>query len=231
MRAFAVVALYLASAAGLCALGVWQLERRTWKLDVMDRVEQRIHAPPVSAPGPAAWPSISAAGHEYLHVRVSGHFLNDRGALVQAVTERGGGYWLLVPFQTSEGFTALVNRGFVPPDLRDPARRSAGEIEGETTVSGLLRMSEPKGAFLRSNDPEAGRWYSRDVPAIATAQGLGEVAPYFIDADARPNPGGFPVGGLTIVHFPNNHLVYALTWFALAAMAASGAIVIWARRA
>ena len=77
-------------------------------------------------------------------------------------------------------------------------------------------MTEPKGAFLRTNDASADRWFSRDVAAISAKHGLENPAPYFIDADATPNPGGFPVGGLTIIAFPNNHLVYALTWFALA---------------
>jgi len=87
-----------------------------------------------------------------------------------------------------------------------------------------MRMSEPGGAFLRANDPAAGRWYSRDVAAIAAAQGLGPVAPYFVDADATENPGGLPVGGLTVIAFPNNHLIYALTWFGMAILLA-GALV------
>jgi surfeit locus 1 family protein len=33
----------------------------------------------------------------------------------------------------------------------------------------------------------------------------------------------YPVAGLTVVHFPNNHLVYALTWFGLALMTLLGA--------
>ena len=35
--------------------------------------------------------------------------------------------------------------------------------------------------------------------------------------------GGAPVGGLTVIAFRNNHLVYALTWFALALMLAGAA--------
>jgi surfeit locus 1 family protein len=88
-------------------------------------------------------------------------------------------------------------------------------------VTGLLRLTEPKGGFLRANDPAADRWYSRDVEAMAAARGLTDTAPYFIDADATPNPGGLPVGGLTVVAFRNSHLVYALTWFALALMLAA----------
>jgi surfeit locus 1 family protein len=93
-------------------------------------------------------------------------------------------------------------------------------------VTGLLRITEPKGGFLRANDPAAERWYSRDVAAIAAARGLADAAPYFIDADAAPNPGGLPVGGLTIVAFPNSHLVYAITWYGLAVMLAGAVLYV-----
>ncbi|AWK89333.1 SURF1 family protein [Azospirillum thermophilum] len=222
---WALVLVGLLSLAGigvLTALGVWQLERRVWKLDLIERVEQRIHAAPVPAPGPETWASVTAATDEYRRVRVTGRFLDDRETLVQAVTGLGGGYWVLTPFQTTGGFTVLVNRGFVPPERRAPGSRAAGRIDGETTVTGLLRLSEPKGGFLRGNDPAGDRWHSRDVQAIAAARGLTGVAPYFIDAEATRLPEGAPVGGLTVVSFPNNHLVYALTWFALALMLAGG---------
>ncbi|HVJ78647.1 MAG TPA: SURF1 family protein [Hyphomicrobium sp.] len=204
----------------LSALGVWQVERRTWKLALIDRVDQRIHAAPVPAPGPDAWPAVNRDDNEYRRVEITGRFANDRETLVDATTERGMGFWVMTPLITPDGFTVLVNRGFVPVDRRDSATRAAGQIEGETTVSGLMRMTEPKGTLLRANDPAAGRWYSRDVAAIAKARDLNRVAPYFIDADATANPGGLPVGGLTVVSFYNHHLLYALTWFALALMLA-----------
>ncbi len=207
--------LALAGIAGLTALGIWQLERRVWKLDLIERVDARIHASPVPAPGPEAWPSVSAASDEYRRVAVTGHLMNDRESLVQAVTDLGGGFWVMTPLVSDRGFTVLVNRGFVPPEKRDPESRAEGQPQGEVTVTGLLRMTEPKGGFLRSNDRAAGRWYSRDVAAIASSKGLEQVAPYFIDADGTRNPGGWPVGGLTVVSFPNSHLSYALTWFAL----------------
>lgn len=207
--------LALAGIAGLTALGIWQLERRVWKLDLIERVDARIHASPVPAPGPEAWPSVSVAPDEYRRVAVTGHLLNDRETLVQAVSDLGGGFWVMTPLVTDRGFTVLINRGFVPPEKRDPASRAEGQPQGEVTVAGLLRLTEPKGGFLRSNDPAAGRWYSRDVAAIAASKGLEQVAPYFIDADGTRNPGGWPVGGLTVVSFPNSHLSYALTWFAL----------------
>jgi surfeit locus 1 family protein len=212
---------------GLSALGVWQLERRTWKLALIDRVETRIHAAPGPLPAAASWPVINAAD-EYRRIRVTGTFLNERETLVKAVTDLGSGFWVVTPLRTAEGPTVLVNRGFVPPERRDPATRREGNPERMVSVTGLLRMTEPKGAFLRTNDPDANRWYSRDVAAIAAKLGLDGVAPFFIDAGGEPNPGGYPVGGLTVVRFPNNHLIYALTWFALAFMLA-GALLFVAR--
>lgn len=213
--------------AGLAGLGLWQIERRAWKLDLIARVEARLAAPPVAAPGPADWPGISAED-AYRRVTATGSFLHDSEVPVQAVTDLGPGFWILTPLRTPD-FTLLVNRGFVPTDRRDPVTRPQGQIEGPVTVTGLLRVTEPGGAFLRRNDPGAGRWYSRDVAAIAEAEGVGPVAPYFLDADATPNPGGLPVGGLTVIHFRNSHLSYALTWFALAAGLAGASLYLWLR--
>lgn len=215
--------LALPAFAGLAALGTWQMERRAWKLDLIARVDARVHASAVALPGPGAWPGVTAAADEYRRVRATGTFLQGQDTLVQATTALGGGFWVMTPLRTRQGFTVLVNRGFVPAGRRDPASRVAGTAGGETTVTGLLRMSEPKGGFLRDNDPAAGRWYSRDVGAIAAARGLDGGAPFFIDAGAVPGQGELPVAGLTVVAFPNSHLIYAVTWYALALMLAAGA--------
>ena len=216
--------------AGFFALGTWQLERRAWKLDLIERVDQRVHAPATEAPGPAEWPRVNRADDEYRHVRATGRFLHDRETRVQATTELGSGYWILTPLRMADGRLLLVNRGFVSPSQQKErlARGAAETTEDAVTVTGLLRMTEPRGALLRDNDPAADRWYSRDVQAIAAARGLDNVAPYFVDADAAA-PGsakGEPVGGLTVIAFPNNHLVYALTWYALALMVLGAAWIV-----
>lgn len=217
--------------ATFIALGIWQVERRAWKLDLIARVDDRIHAPAVPVPAQATWPAITVANDEYRHVTAAGRFLHDRSALVYASTERGPGFWVLTPLQLDSGAIVYINRGWVPTDRRDAASRAAGEIEGPVQVSGLLRMTEPRGTLLRANDPAGNRWYSRDVIAMGDKTGLSRVAPFFIDSDATPNPGGLPVGGLTIVRFPNSHLSYALTWFSMAALSlVGGAILIRAER-
>ncbi|ODA97498.1 hypothetical protein BFX40_12915 [Mesorhizobium sp. SEMIA 3007] len=220
----------LVGVAVFLGLGIWQLERRVWKLDLIARVDQRIHAPVVDAPGPATWGGMTAAGDEYSHVRLAGRFLGGKNTLVQAVTELGGGYWVLTPMRTDRGFVVLVNRGFIPQERKAEFEQERGGLGSSTVIDGLLRMSERGGGFLRSNDAAGNRWYSRDVVAIAAARGLtNDIAPYFVDAEASA---GGPRGGLTVVTFRNSHLVYALTWFTLAAMlaAALAAPMIGARR-
>jgi surfeit locus 1 family protein len=203
---------------------VWQVERLGWKLDLIARVDARVSAPAAAPPAPAQWPALTEDADAFRHVTVHGTLLNQCETLVQALTELGGGYWVMTPLQTDQG-TIFINRGFVPSDKRDPASRAAAEPTEPVTITGLLRMTEPGGGFLRGNDPAQHRWYSRDVAAMGAACGLSGVAPFFIDADKTPNPGGYPVGGLTVVAFDNNHLVYALTWFGLALLSAAGAFL------
>ncbi len=225
--ALAGIALFL----GFTALGMWQVQRRAWKHDLIERVTQRLHAASVPLPSPAEWPHINAASHEYLHVRTQGQWLPDKTVLAQATTELGAGFWVMTPLQTADGWQVLVNRGFIPQAQRTHWQH--GEHSGQpgattpraetVAVDGLLRMSEPGGGFLRRNDPAQQRWHSRDVAAIAQAQGLAHAAPFFIDAGipAAPSPlagseGPWPRPGLTVVRFHDSHLVYAITWFGLA---------------
>lgn len=215
------------------ALGTWQVERRTWKLALIERVEQRVHGAPVPLPPSGEWPQVNAARHEYLPVILHGRWLPGKTVLTQAVTELGAGFWVLSALEQDDGTQVLVNRGFVPAaqraqwlDAAPPAPLASG-----TTVHGLLRMTEPGGGFLRANDPAAQRWYSRDVAAIGRALGLPRAAPFFVDA-GLPRPGreaaaaeagaSWPRAGMTVVQFHNSHLVYAITWYGLAFMVAVG---------
>jgi surfeit locus 1 family protein len=235
MKRWVLIAIAAIAFVGFTALGVWQVERRAWKVGLIERVEARVHAAPVAAPGPQEWPSLTRDNAEYRRVRLTGRWLEGRETLVRAVTELGEGFWLMEPMSTDGGFVVLVNRGFVPQGWRDSrAARSAQVADAPhaakatpsadaVTVTGLLRISEPHGAFLRANAPSQSRWYSRDVDAISHAQHLTQAAPYFVDAEAvhgtGPETSQPPVAGLTVIHFRNSHLQYVFTWFALALMA------------
>lgn len=225
-KRWSLLALSLIATLIFSSLGVWQVNRRAWKLALIESVDERVHTPPVPPPATGSWAAVNSRDDAYRHVIVHGRFLADRDTLVQALTEQGAGFWVMTPLKADQGFTVLINRGFVPPEWRTRSARPSMLPAGETTITGLLRVTEPHGSLLRANQPANERWYSRDVEAIAGARRLGPVAPYFIDAEAAPDPGGWPRGGLTVVHFPNNHLAYALTWFGLAALSLFGSVTI-----
>ena len=192
-------------------LGAWQLQRREWKHALIERVEARVHAAPASTFAPDA---------EYTHLRLEGRF-ESTFVRVQANTVLGAGHWLLQPFTLLDGKQVLVNRGFVPlGSTGSPAS------VGQQVVTGLLRLSEPKGSLLRTNEPAAGRWFSRDVAAIAAHLKLTRVEPFFVDQDEHGPRAAWPQGGLTVIHFPDNHLQYALTWFAMAALCLGAGYVV-----
>lgn len=219
-RGLAALCVLLAVLFG--GLGLWQVQRLQWKTALIAQVETRAHAAPVPAPSPDDRPAGEQA---YQAVWITGTFRHDRETLVQAVTTLGPGYWVLTPLDSDRGFTVLINRGFVPGDRATD--RNWSRPEGPQSIDGLLRLTEPNGGFLRANDPAADRWHSRDVAAIAAARQLdGPVAPYFIDARAGAGD-EWPRGGLTLIRFSNNHLVYALTWFALFGMGVFGAWRLW----
>jgi surfeit locus 1 family protein len=222
--------------AVLVGLGFWQLERRVWKEELIARVEARTNAPAVAISPEGDWKNVSAERDEYRRVTARGAFRHDREVQVYTVVSEqrgrsaGPGYWVMTPFELISGAAVIVNRGFVPLDRRNPDTRSAGQVFGQTTVTGLLRMPEQATPFSPENDPARNAWYRRDPGEIARALKLERVAPFTIDADATPNPGGLPEGGRTRINFPNDHLQYAITWFGLAlALAGVFATFAWQR--
>lgn len=204
---------------GFILLGNWQVHRYHLKVKIAHDVATRVHAPPVPAPGPAQWASIAAGHDQYLHVSLHGRFIGSMQTLVHGPSSKGYGYWVMAPLRTDRGFIVLVNRGYIPSDL--PGTAAFAKIapsDGEIALTGLLRLSEPRGGFLRHNDPAKNEWFSRDVAAIAATHHLParQVAPYFVDADAAASGKPWPAAGLTNIHFYNHSFGYAVTWYLLA---------------
>lgn len=227
------------SAIGIVVLlgfGFWQLERLAWKEALIARVEARTKAPAAALPAENEWSKINYEDDEYRRVTLTGSFRHDRETLIYTVlSERprgfsGPGFFVLTPLELASGASVIVNRGFVPLDRKDAATRREGQISGAVTVTGLLRLPEQANIFTPSNDPAREVWYRRDPGEIARARGIERAAPFTVDADATPNPGGLPQGGETRVIFSNNHLQYVVTWFGLAlALAAVFTAFAWQR--
>lgn len=200
----------------LLGLGTWQIERLAWKTDLLRTIAVRMSAAPRELSG-ADWGRVA----DYERVAVEGHFLHDREFHLLARPMSGGdalGYRILTPLAIDGGGTVIVNRGFVPTDRRNASTRLEGQIQGPASVAGIVRFPHAPGLswFMPENRPDENLWLWPDLSRMAAVGGLGIVAPFVIDADATPNPGGLPIGGQTQLDIPNDHLQYAITWYLLA---------------
>lgn len=205
----------------LVSLGNWQMQRLAWKESLIAAIAARAHAEPTTL---AEAEERAGRGEdiEYARVKIDGQLMNEHEIHLYAFDEtHGPGYHVITPLRLADGSAVLVNRGFVPEELREPAKRQAGQQGGTVAIVGLVRAPETRRMFVPDNDVTRNVWYWRDLDAMAAAA-LGPEAArahqFMVDAEAMPAPpGGWPKGGATRLEQPNRHLEYALTWYGLAA--------------
>lgn len=211
---FWMTALGAPALAVLIALGVWQVERREWKHDLLARIAAESAAPPRDLVEVLTGPEEARA---YSHVEADGVLDATRGVHLFAPEGQGGAdYRVIAPLDYGDGRVILVDLGTITEAekkaLAGPVPPAAG---GQIHVEGILRPSEAPGWTSAAPDAKANRWYTRDVPAIAAALGLKEVPPFVLQAET-PNAGGLPRPVAFRPDLADNHLAYAVTWFSLA---------------
>jgi surfeit locus 1 family protein len=199
----------------MLGLGTWQVQRLFWKQEVIAERQAGLAAPVTP------WAEAEGdLGQLFWHrVSAEGRFLNDRELVLAARSMNGNpGYHIVTPFEVEGGPVLLVDRGWVPLDRKDPATRPQGQVEGPTAVTGILRPGHQPSWLTPENEPHKNFWFWIDLPAMARAAGAegNAVTEAYLEADPTPNPGGFPIGGQTRTQLPNDHLQYAITWYALA---------------
>ncbi|NRA88967.1 MAG: hypothetical protein HRU28_16640 [Rhizobiales bacterium] len=136
---------------GLIALGNWQVKRLYWKLDLIERANNRAHKTPINARAAADWANISAENSEYAHIKVSGIFLHQAETQVYTLSIYGASYWVLTPLKTANSEVIYINRGFVGIDKKSPKFREYTDTNAIVTISGLLRIPNHKDFNMRDN--------------------------------------------------------------------------------
>ena len=173
---------------------------------------------------------------EYTRVKVDGQLLNDREIHLYALDDHyGPGFHVITPLRLADGSIVLVNRGFVPNELKDPAKRAAGQLAGDVELhrsAARCRTRRPCSFPTTTRRRTSGTGATSTPWPRRSAHDAPRVHHYVIDAEANPPaPGGWPKGGVTRLELPNRHLEYALTWYGLAgalvAVFAAFAITRW----
>lgn len=229
------IVLVLIALAILLSLGTWQMQRLHWKEGLLAAIAERHAAPPVDL---AAIEAMAKTGEDidYRTVRVSGIYRNNKERHFFATYEGRTGYYVYTPLELADGRVLLVNRGFVSFERKEPEMRKEGQLTGEQTVTGLARvkLAAKPSWVVPDNDVAKNIFYWKDLDVMASSVGLdpARAVQFFVDADATPNPGGMPIGGVTQFDLPNNHLQYAVTWYGLAAalVAVSGVFIFRRKR-
>ncbi len=240
----------------LVALGGWQLQRMQWKAELIEELQIRGRAPAIKLPVDTRIPGADLV---YRPVRVTGHFLHDaERRLLNRVRDGKPGINLVTPFVRADGGpTLMVDRGWVPMDWPAAAARAADTPSRQVEVTGIVRVPEAPGWLTPANRPDKNEWYYIDLAAMAGSVGVLPFVDYYIftTGEAPVSPGSdnagaaaaasggtegdaaemrseeaYPVPNTWRIELPNNHLSYAITWFALAAALLAVYIVYHVRR-
>ncbi|MCH2095917.1 MAG: SURF1 family protein [Rhodobacteraceae bacterium] len=203
-RILAPLLIGLAGIAILICLGVWQIQRLSWKQAILVQIETTIEGP--RRPLPLA---PTPQDHRYMPVNLTGTIEDGEIHVLVSVKRRGAGYRIIVPLETDDGRRILLDRGFVPVGQRDTERRT-----GPVSVDGNLHWPDDRNSATPENDVTGNTWFARDIDAMAEAL---STAPILVIArsmsptDASVSPLPVDTSGI-----PNDHLQYAVTWFSLA---------------
>lgn len=221
----------LAMVAVFVGLGVWQLQRRVEKHALIAALTERLAAAPGPLPSAPQWSALNPSRDEFRRVRFAASYASGPDAMVyssgSAVRDdiSGPGTWAFLPARLSTGETVVINTGFVQNTMqdRDQEDRAVKPLltSAPVTLTGYLRFPETAGMLTPAENLTKRLWFTRDHLAMAHALGWGEVAPFYVDLEQPVPANAIPKPGPLDVHLKDDHMQYAITWFALA-----GAVVI-----
>lgn len=210
----------------LVSLGIWQLQRRIQKHDLIAALTERLAAVPAALPPPAQWSALTPSRDEFRRVTFTATYAANLDAMVYSSGSAvrtdisGPGTWAFLPARLPSGETVVINAGFVQNTMQERAQEDRAVTplvtNAPVTLTGYLRFPEKAGTLTPNENPAKRLWFTRDHLAMARVLGWGDVAPFYIDLESPAPASGIPKPGPLDVHLKDDHLQYAITWFGLA---------------
>lgn len=211
------------------ALGTWQVQRLQWKNDLVEKRRLALDSKPVSL-----FDIEAGIEHgfdvDWLKVSAKGWFKHKHERHVYDLRDGKIGWRIITPFVVPGQYMVFVDRGFVPDDRKERKTRPGSYLtsyraEDSDEIYGFVRTDAGvAGPFTPKNDPTSNRWYSIDLMEMATSLpddlSAGYIATLPVLVQLAPQPerskGTLPIVDPVDVKLRNNHLQYAITWYALA---------------
>jgi len=198
----------------LVFLGSWQVHRLNWKNNIVSEVESKIAMEPILMPSKVD----DIEDLKYRKIIARGEFLHDEEIHLftgQKKFKGDSGYDILTPMKLENGGYVLVDRGWVPSDKKEADKRPETLTDGVVTVLAMLHKGEKPGRFTPDNDMEENLWFWIDMDAISKQTGH-DFQNLYLRQLKKDGDSDLPVGGDEKIKHRNDHLQYAVTWYALA---------------
>ena len=217
--------------AGLTArLGLWQLDRAAQKERLQSAIDSRRALPPLEADGLARDEAQAFVQHHRL-VELRGRWQPQHTVFLENRQMQGRpGFYVLTPLQLPDGSAVVVQRGWLPRDIRDRTLVRAPPLpDGEVVVP--ARIAPPPSRLYDFDGGETGPIRQNlDVAAFARETGLA-LRPLSVQQTQPTQP--VPGDGLASTAWPDDGLLrtwpavavdvgkhhgYAFQWFSLSAL-------------
>ena len=187
-----------------CALGTWQLYRLQWKLELISEITFGLDSRPIEY--------SNSIKKNYQRVSAKGKFNFDKQIYLYSLNDNGKpGYDVVTPFRTNKNENILINRGWIKKELKNnPIINSNEKIEQK--IVGLLRKIYKPNIFKPDNDLKNNIWFSINLEDLKETSGeqFSEFVIFLEDNRAK-----IPLPKQISIDVPNNHLKYAITWYAI----------------
>ena len=183
------------------SLGFWQLYRLSWKLDLINQIENSLKVDPVE------FQNVEAKN--YLRIKTSGQIDFEKQIYLYNLNETGKpGFEVINPIKIgNEDY--LINRGWISFDKKNKPEIN---IIDQKNIIGTLMLQSKSSSFKPKNEIDKNYWFTLDREDILkfTGKNFSKYIIYLNGSYENPRP------KLITAKISNNHKKYAITWFSMA---------------
>ena len=185
----------------MLSLGFWQLYRLSWKLDLINQIENSLKIDPVELQ--------NVEKKNYLRIKTSGQIDFEKQIYLYNLNETGKpGFEVINPIKIgNEDY--LINRGWISFDKKNKPEIN---VVDQKNIIGTLMLQSKSSSFKPKNEVDKNYWFTLDREDILkfTGKNFPKYIIYLNGNYSLPKPKKITA------NISNNHKKYAITWFSLA---------------
>ena len=185
----------------MLSLGFWQLYRLSWKLDLINQIENSLKIDPVELQ--------NVEKKNYLRIKTSGQIDFEKQIYLYNLNKTGKpGFEVINPIKIgNEDY--LINRGWISFDQKNKPEIN---VVDQKNIIGTLMLQSKSSSFKPKNEVDKNYWFTLDREDILkfTGKNFSKYIIYLNGNYENPRP------RVITAKISNNHKKYAITWFSMA---------------